>query len=142
MVIYASLLSTTQNVSSTYLEQSTDSCIKYAIFPQGNARIAIVRRCCDGVFECNDSISHSLLWNHVNTSDKLCDHFRNGGSMHDAIDTSVSGSVLGLRLPPLATWVLPYRIGDIALLPQSKSELRIFIDKVWCICRAEHIKII
>ena len=60
--------------------------------------------------------------------------------MHDAIDTSVSGSVLGLRLLSLATWVLPYRIGDIVLLPQSKSELRIFIDDVWCICRAEYIK--
>ena len=79
ILVYASLLWTTRNVLSMSLEQSTDSCIKYAILHQGNARVAIVHRCCDGVFQYNDSFWYHLLWNHVNTSEKLCDNFRNGG---------------------------------------------------------------
>ena len=64
----ASLQSTTQNVSSIYLERSLITALKNAIFPQGNAIVAIVRRCCAGVFECNDSLSHRLPRSHANTS--------------------------------------------------------------------------
>ena len=64
----ASLQSTTQNVSSIYLERSLITALKNAIFSQGNARVAIVRRCCAGVFECNDSLSHRLPRSHANTS--------------------------------------------------------------------------
>ena len=63
-----SLQSTTQNVSSIYLERSLITALKNAIFPQGNAIVAIVRRCCAGVFECNDSLSHRLPRSHANTS--------------------------------------------------------------------------
>ena len=64
----ASLQSTTQNVSSIYLERSLITALKNAIFHQGNAIVAIVRRCCAGVFECNDSLSHRLPRSHANTS--------------------------------------------------------------------------
>ena len=64
----ASLQSTTQNVSSINLERSLITGLKNAIFPQGNAIVAIVRRCCAGVFECNDSLSHRLPRSHANTS--------------------------------------------------------------------------
>ena len=64
----ASLQSTTQNVSSIYLERSLITALKNAISPQGNAIVAIVRRCCAGVFECNDSLSHRLPRSHANTS--------------------------------------------------------------------------
>ena len=64
----ASRQSTTHTVSPIYFEQSLIHEVKKSIFPQGNASIDIVHRCCGGVFECNDNVSHRLSWSHVNTS--------------------------------------------------------------------------
>ena len=44
-------------------------------FPSGNASIATVRRCCDGVIECYDTFSNHLLWNHMKMHSKIMRQF-------------------------------------------------------------------
>ena len=77
--VYASLMWTTQNSLSMYFETITAPLIQNAILPQGNTRFAVIHRCCDNIFECNDNFEHHLLSNLMNTSWKLFDNFRDGG---------------------------------------------------------------
>ena len=77
--VYASLMWTTQNISSMYFDTSTVPFIKNAILPQGNAIIAVIHQCYEHVFECNDNFKQHLPSNLMNTSWKIFDNFRDGG---------------------------------------------------------------